>query len=170
MAASGDWQWPLVGMLAFSTVFALPFFVLALVPQWMASLPQVRRLAQLGEGDDGLPRGRRRDEVPLERRSRLGLGHLHARRRARPRGSSIFVLMAIYVLGLFRFAHDAPGEARRHRRLATSLLRAARSACGSLTRPAGKPLGELEAFLPPPPESMRSRRGDGPASASCRGS
>ncbi len=40
MAAGGDWQWPLLGMLAFSTVFALPFFVLALMPQWMASLPR----------------------------------------------------------------------------------------------------------------------------------
>ena len=40
MAAGGDWQWPLVGMLAFSTVFALPFFVLALMPQLMASLPK----------------------------------------------------------------------------------------------------------------------------------
>src|SRR3982750_4134802 len=31
---------PLVGMLAFSTVFALPFFVLALVPQLVATLPR----------------------------------------------------------------------------------------------------------------------------------
>ena len=39
-ASQGDWQMPLVGMLAFSTVFALPFFVLALVPQWASSLPR----------------------------------------------------------------------------------------------------------------------------------
>ncbi len=40
VASQGDWQWPLLGMLAFSTVFALPFVVLAFVPQWMASLPR----------------------------------------------------------------------------------------------------------------------------------
>ena len=40
VASQGDWQWPLAGMLAFSTVFALPFVVLALAPQWIASLPR----------------------------------------------------------------------------------------------------------------------------------
>jgi thiol:disulfide interchange protein DsbD len=40
VAAQGDWQWPLAGMLAFSSVFALPFVVLALAPQLVASLPR----------------------------------------------------------------------------------------------------------------------------------
>jgi thiol:disulfide interchange protein len=40
VAATGDWQWPLAGMLAFSSVFALPFVILALVPQRLASLPR----------------------------------------------------------------------------------------------------------------------------------
>ena len=39
-AARGDWQQPLAGMAVFSTVFAAPFFVLALVPHWTASLPR----------------------------------------------------------------------------------------------------------------------------------
>ncbi len=39
-ASQGNWQMPLVGMLAFSTVFALPFFVLALAPQYVSSLPR----------------------------------------------------------------------------------------------------------------------------------
>ena len=32
-AASGEWFWPTVGMLAFSSAFALPFFFLAMFPQ-----------------------------------------------------------------------------------------------------------------------------------------
>jgi thiol-disulfide isomerase/thioredoxin len=32
-AASGQWFWPTVGMLAFSSAFALPFFLLAMFPQ-----------------------------------------------------------------------------------------------------------------------------------------
>lgn len=40
VASQGDWQWPLAGMLAFSTVFALPFVVLAFVPQMLAALPR----------------------------------------------------------------------------------------------------------------------------------
>jgi len=40
VASQGDWQWPLAGMLAFSSVFALPFVVLAIAPQWIAALPK----------------------------------------------------------------------------------------------------------------------------------
>ncbi len=40
VAAQGDWQWPLLGLIAFSSVFALPFVGLALAPQFLASLPR----------------------------------------------------------------------------------------------------------------------------------
>jgi thiol:disulfide interchange protein DsbD len=40
MAAGGDWQWPLLGLLVFSAVFALPFFLLALMPSAIAKLPR----------------------------------------------------------------------------------------------------------------------------------
>lgn len=40
MAAQGDWQWPLMGLVVFSGVFALPFFVLALMPSAVAKLPR----------------------------------------------------------------------------------------------------------------------------------
>ncbi|MGH7784632.1 MAG: protein-disulfide reductase DsbD family protein, partial [Candidatus Binatia bacterium] len=39
-ASQGNWKMPLVGMLAFSTVFALPFFILALMPQLISQLPR----------------------------------------------------------------------------------------------------------------------------------
>ena len=42
-AATGAWRGPAIGMLAYSTVFALPFFVLALIPQWAARLPKAGR-------------------------------------------------------------------------------------------------------------------------------
>lgn len=40
MAAAGDWQWPLLGLLVFSAVFALPFFLLAMMPSAIAKLPR----------------------------------------------------------------------------------------------------------------------------------
>jgi len=40
MTAQGNWRWPLAGMLAFSTVFAIPFFLLAFAPQLMSQLPK----------------------------------------------------------------------------------------------------------------------------------
>lgn len=39
-AARGQWQRPLLGMAVFSTVFASPFFLLALVPRWTSALPR----------------------------------------------------------------------------------------------------------------------------------
>ena len=36
----GDWTDPLIGMVAFSTAFSLPFFLLALFPQYLARLPK----------------------------------------------------------------------------------------------------------------------------------
>jgi len=39
-AANGDIVYPLIGMLAFSSAFALPFFLLALFPQYLARLPK----------------------------------------------------------------------------------------------------------------------------------
>lgn len=43
MAAAGDWQWPLLGLLVFSAVFALPFFLLAMMPSAIAKLPRSGR-------------------------------------------------------------------------------------------------------------------------------
>jgi thiol:disulfide interchange protein DsbD len=39
-AASGDWRWPAAGLFVFSSAFAVPFFVLALVPNALARLPR----------------------------------------------------------------------------------------------------------------------------------
>lgn len=38
-ATQGEWFWSIIGMLAFSTAFALPFFLLAIFPHWLRSLP-----------------------------------------------------------------------------------------------------------------------------------
>ncbi len=40
VASQGDWQWPLGGLLVFSSVFALPFVLLAWAPQALAALPR----------------------------------------------------------------------------------------------------------------------------------
>lgn len=39
-ASRGEWQRPVVGMLLYAIVFALPFVVLALVPRWLGQLPR----------------------------------------------------------------------------------------------------------------------------------
>lgn len=37
-ATQGEWLWPIIGMLVFSTVFAIPFFILALLPKLIINL------------------------------------------------------------------------------------------------------------------------------------
>jgi thiol:disulfide interchange protein len=39
-ASQGEWQRPIVGMLVYAIVFALPFIVLATVPRWIGQLPR----------------------------------------------------------------------------------------------------------------------------------
>jgi thiol:disulfide interchange protein DsbD len=39
-ATQGNWRWPAAGLLVFSSVFALPFLVLALVPRALSRLPR----------------------------------------------------------------------------------------------------------------------------------
>ena len=39
-ASQGHYLWPLIGMVTYSTAFALPFFLLALFPQKLAQLPK----------------------------------------------------------------------------------------------------------------------------------
>ena len=39
-ATQGDWFWAIIGMVAFATAFALPFFLFALFPLWLQSLPK----------------------------------------------------------------------------------------------------------------------------------
>ncbi|MEO7104610.1 MAG: cytochrome c biogenesis protein CcdA [Gemmatimonadaceae bacterium] len=39
-ASQGEWQRPIIGMLAYAIVFAVPFVVLATVPRWIGQLPR----------------------------------------------------------------------------------------------------------------------------------
>jgi thiol:disulfide interchange protein DsbD len=39
-ASQGEYFWPVIGMITFSTAFASPFFFLALFPQYLAKLPK----------------------------------------------------------------------------------------------------------------------------------
>ena len=39
-ASNGQWFWPMLGMVIFSTAFAFPFFFLALFPQYLSKMPK----------------------------------------------------------------------------------------------------------------------------------
>ena len=110
-AQDGNLLHSLIGMLAFSTTFALPFFMLAMFPSMLGRLPRsggwmnrvkvtiglvelamvlkFLSVADIGFSSNGLP-------VYLDRASFL-IGWM-----------AIAGVTAMYLLGMFRMAHDAP--------------------------------------------------------------
>jgi thiol:disulfide interchange protein len=140
-ASRGDWQAPLVGMAVFSTVFATPFFLLALVPRWTSTLPRA---------------GAWLKEVKVV----VGLFEIAAALKFFSNadlvwGSNLIsrttMLVAWIVITLVAAAYlvwRATRSSGRSLRFAGALAAAAIALwLGNGIR--GRPLGEVEAFLPP---------------------
>jgi thiol:disulfide interchange protein DsbD len=147
VAAQGDWQWPLAGMLAFSAVFALPFVFLALAPQVIASLPRsgtwligVKATMGMLELAAAMKFLSNADLV-------WGWG-IFTREIVIGSWILIAIVLAIYLAGLMRLGYaprlGRPGWAR-----AGVTVAAATCAIWLATGLFGRRLGELEAFLPP---------------------
>lgn len=147
VAAQGDWQWPLAGLLVFSSVFALPFVLLAWAPQAVAALP--RSGAWL-----------------LSVKATMGLLELAAALKFLSNvdlvwGWGVFtrdVVIALWlIIGVVLVAYLAGGlrlgHAPRLSRPGVSRWATAAAALALTvwlgTGLAGQRLGELEAFLPP---------------------
>ena len=146
-ASSGNWIQPVIGMLAFAMVFALPFFVLALMPQWVSQMPRsgawmhaVKVLMAFLEIAAAMKFISNVDLI-----WRWGV---FTRDVVLATWVVIAACMALYLLGVFRF----PGEPRiRKVRAGRWLLATASILLGVwlFSGVMGRRLGELDAFLPP---------------------
>ena len=146
-AANGDWQMPLVGMLAFSTVFALPFFVLALLPQYLTNLPRAGGWMNSVKVSMGFL------EVAAAMKfiSNVDLiwnWGIFTRSFVLSIWIALGIILAIYLLGKFQLFHDTKPERIGAVRLLSAVLSLAISFY-LLTGLFGAKLGELESFLPP---------------------
>ncbi len=146
-ASQGDWQMPLLGMLAFSTVFALPFFVLALVPQWASSLPRAGGWMNSVKVSMGFL------EVAAAMKFISNVDVVwkwgfFTREVVLAVWIAIGIILAIYLLGKFQLSHDSKPERIGAFRLASAVVSLAISIY-LITGLFGARLGELEAFLPP---------------------
>ena len=146
-AANGDWQMPLVGMLAFSTVFALPFFVLALLPQYVSNLPRAGGWMNSIKVSMGFL------EVAAAMKfiSNVDLiwnWGVFTRSFVLSIWIALGIILAIYLLGKFQLFHDTKPERIGAVRLLSAILSLAISFY-LLTGLFGAKLGELESFLPP---------------------
>lgn len=148
-ASQGQLLYPIVGMLAFSTAFALPFFLLALFPQYLAKMPKSGSWLSTVKGFMGF--------LELAAAVKfLSNTDLVWQLALIPR--SIFLsiwaiigtLAALYLLGWIVLGHDSKAaKIGWGRRLVGLAMFGATFYC--LAGLKGGSLGELNAFLPPDP-------------------
>ncbi len=154
-ASQGDWQMPLVGMLAFSTVFALPFFVLALLPQYVSSLPR----AGGWMNSIKVAMGFLEVAAAMKFLSNVDLvwkWGIFTRPVVLAIWIAIGIILAIYLLGKFQLPHDTKPERIGAFRVMSAVVSLAISFY-LLTGLFGAKLGELESFLPPDLENSSAR-------------
>jgi len=153
-ASQGDWQMPLLGMLAFSTVFALPFFVLALIPQLAAQLPRAGGWMNSVK----VAMGFLEVAAAMKFLSNVDLvwkWGIFTRSVVLAIWIAIGIILSLYLLGKFQLSHDSKPERIGSLRLISAILSLAASFY-LITGIFGAKLGELEAFLPPDLENTSS--------------
>jgi len=145
--ADGEWFFPVVGMLGFSLVFAIPFFLLALFPTllkkmpksggWMNNLKVVMGFVEIAAA------------LKFVSNVDLVLGwELLSRQTFVAIWIAIAILIVLYVLGLFLLKLDSPVE-RVGALRATFAIIFLSIAVALVPGLWNEPLGELDAFLPP---------------------
>ena len=155
-ASQGAWQMPLVGMLAFSAVFALPFFVLALVPQYISQLPRAGGWMNSVK----VAMGFLEVAASMKFLSNVDLvwkWGIFTRDVVLAVWIAIGVVLAFYLLGKFQLSHDSKPERIGAFRLISAVVSLAISFY-LLTGLFGAKLGELESFLPPDLNNSTSSR------------
>ncbi len=150
-AANGAWQLPMLGMLAFSSVFALPFFVLALAPQLVSTLPR----AGGWMNSIKVAMGFLEVAAAMKFISNVDLiwkWGIFTRSFVLAIWIAIGIILAIYLLGKFQLPHDSKPERIGAMRVMSAILSLAISFY-LLPGLFGAKLGELESFLPPETET-----------------
>jgi thiol:disulfide interchange protein len=146
-ASQGEWQMPLIGMLAFSTVFALPFFVLALAPQLVSHMPRAGGWMNSVK----VAMGFLEVAAAMKFISNVDLvwkWGIFTRDVVLAVWIAIGVVLTLYLLGKFQLSHDSKPERLGALRMFSAVATLAVSFY-LLTGLFGARLGELESFLPP---------------------
>ncbi|MEP6947300.1 MAG: cytochrome c biogenesis protein CcdA [Acidobacteriota bacterium] len=146
-ASQGNWRMPLLGMLVFSTVFALPFFVLALAPHLISQLPRAGGWMNSVK----VAMGFLEVAAAMKFISNVDLvwkWGIFTRDVVLAIWIAIGVVLTAYLLGKFQLSHDSKPERLGAFRVFAAVVSLAVSFY-LLTGLFGAKMGELESFLPP---------------------
>lgn len=146
-ATKGDFLWPIIGMIAYSFVFAFPFFLLALFPMFLKSIPRSGGWLNAVKVTMGFL------EIAAAMKFisnadlvwRWGILTFEFFLSG---WVAISILIVIYLLGKIQLSHDSPVEKLGVLRLLFAMFFLSIGIYLS-TGLLGSPLGELDAFLPP---------------------
>jgi thiol:disulfide interchange protein len=159
MASQGSWKWPLLGMIAFSSVFALPFFLLALLPQFVSKLPKSGGWLNAVKVSMGFLEIAAAMKFISNVDLIWGWG-IFTREAVLATWIALGVLLCLYLLGNFRLPHDSTSERIGAWRLGAAIVSLAVT-IHLVTGLFGSRLGEIEAFLPPATAGSAADRGAG---------
>ena len=120
-ASQGQWFWPMVGMVVFSTAFASPFFLLALFPQYLANIPKSGGWLNSTKVVMGFLEMAAAFKFISNTDLVWGWGFF-THNLVLAIWSILMVLCGIYLLGKIRFPHDSVLEVLRPPRLMISVL------------------------------------------------
>jgi thiol:disulfide interchange protein DsbD len=156
--AQGDWKMPLVGMLAFSIVFALPFFVIAVAPRLLHSLPRsggwlnsvkvVMGFLEIAAAMKFLSNVDLVWGAGFNESGVLNYGKIFTRELVLMIWGVIGIGIVTYILGFYKFKNDSPVKKITPLRVMFAALFLGVTIYLT-TGVLGRKLGELESFLPP---------------------
>ena len=146
-AAAGDWFYPIISMLGFSTMLAAPFFLLALFPTALTSLPKAGGWMNNVKGVLGFIVVAVTFKFLNATLEDWGIGLSRDIFLAIWVGISL--LMTLYTLGVFKLSHDSPVESVGSVRLVFAMLFATLTFY-LIAGFSGKPMGFIESYLPAP--------------------
>jgi thiol:disulfide interchange protein len=158
-AASGDWFYPIISMLGFSFMLAAPFFLLALFPTALSSLPKAGGWMNNVKGVLGFVVVAVMFKFLNATLEDWGIGL--SREVFLAIWVGIALLLTLYVLGVFRLSHDSPVEGVGSVRLVFAMLFATLTFY-LISGFTGKPMGFIESYLPAP-EYQAAMMGGSPA-------
>jgi len=155
IAAGGSYLWPIVGMLAFSAAFSLPFFFLALFPSYLQKLPKSGGWMNRVKVTMGLiEAGAAFKFLSVADLAWNPVPMLFDYTLVMSSWMVISLCAGLYLLGVFRFPHDTPADSVSVPRFVvagTFLGLAAYLAVGlfAAEKPTGRLWEQIASFAPP---------------------